>query len=308
MTINIGVIGVGYLGQHHARVLSELDGVNLVAVVDPDKCRAEEIAGKHGCDAHNDYRQMLDRVDALSIVTPTTMHYEIAMDCIKAGKDVLIEKPLTATLAEADSLIKASVDAGVIIQTGHLERFNPAFSTLYPLVSAPVFIEAERLSPFLGRSLDVDITLDLMIHDIDIIMSLMKHEGVKIKDIKAAGVRMLTNTIDFAKAWIVFDNGMNAVLTASRLSTEKSRKTTVFQKDGYFLLDYQEMTVRRFSGNCGALSAESVAVERKEPLKEELKDFIKCIAERRRPHVSAVEGRNALDIALQISEQIKKKW
>jgi predicted dehydrogenase len=329
--INVGVIGVGYLGQHHARIFSELGSelgnVRLSAVVDADMERAWEMAGKYGCEAYSDYRDILDRVDALSIVTPTTMHYQIALDCIKAGKDILIEKPIAATVEEADRLIDAADKAGTIIQVGHLERFNPVFPAACSLIDKPVFIETERLSPFPGRGIDVDITLDLMIHDIDIILALMRQtssvesrasDGIinasrstlhapRIKDMKVTGAKVLTDNIDIAMAWLEFSNGVQALMKASRVSFEKSRKLKIFQKDSYLLVDYQNMEMKRFyKKGSNEIIQETINIEKKEPLKEELKDFAECVISRRRPVVSATEGRDALKIALQIGEKIKK--
>jgi predicted dehydrogenase len=312
--INVGVIGVGYLGQHHARIYSELGSelgnIRLVGIVDTDRNRAGEISDKYGCEVFGDYRDILGRVDALSIVTPTTMHYRTALDCIKAGKDILIEKPITATVEEADKLIDAADKAGTIIQVGHLERFNPVFPAACSLVDKPVFIETERLSPFLGRGIDVDITLDLMIHDIDIIRALLKGSDSKIpdvKDMKATGVKVLTDNIDIAMAWLEFSNGVQALMKASRVSFEKSRKLKIFQNDSYLLVDYQNMEMKRFyKKGSDEIIQETINIEKKEPLKEELKDFAECVISRRRPVVSASEGRDALKIALQIGEKIKK--
>ncbi len=304
--LNVGVIGVGYLGQHHARIFAELDDVRLVAVADTDGERAAEIAAKYGCKAYADYRSLLAEVDAVSIVTPTTLHYSVAMDCILAGKDVLIEKPITVTLEEADRLIAASGGAGTLIQVGHLERFNPVVPALYPLLDAPEFIEAERLSPFQGRGVDVDITLDLMIHDIDVILSIM-HESV-VSDVKAAGSKVITDTIDIAKVWLEFANGAHALLAASRIASGKSRKLTIFQKNSYIVMDYQEMEIKKFFRRGDVIVSDSILVEKKEPLREELKDFVKCVGSRSRPAVCALTGRNALNIALQAGAQIKQGW
>ena len=304
--LNVGVIGVGYLGQHHARIFSELDDVRMVGVADTDKDRAGEIAAKYGCKACTDYRELLEEVDAVSIVTPTTNHYEVAMDCIRAGKDILIEKPITATLEEADRLIAASSGAGTIIQVGHLERYNPVVPALYPLLDAPVFIEAERVSPFQSRGVDVDIILDLMIHDIDVVLSIM--EGMMVSEVKAAGSRVITDTIDVAKVWLEFANGTQALLAASRIASGKSRKLTIFQKDSYLVLDYQSMEIIRFFRRGDKLVSDSVSVERKEPLKEELKDFAKCVGSRSKPAVCAIKARDALKIALQAGTQIKQRW
>lgn len=322
--LNIGVIGVGYLGQHHARIYSELSSeqgsVRLVGIVDADTKRAEEISNKYGCEVFGDYKDILSRVDALSIVTPTTMHYQIAMDCIKAGKDILIEKPIATTVEEADRLIDAADKSGTIIQVGHLERFNPVFPAVYSLVDKPVFIETERLSPFLGRGIDVDITLDLMIHDIDIVFALISQgSGIRsqelIRDIKTTGASVLTDNVDIAVAWLEFSNGIQALMRASRVSFEKSRKLKIFQKDSYLFVDYQNMEVKRFykqrteergQGKDRWIGEETINIEKKEPLKEELKDFVECLISRRRPVVSAIEGRDALKIALQIGEKIRK--
>jgi predicted dehydrogenase len=304
--INIGVIGVGYLGQHHARILSELKGVRLTAIVDVDLKRAEEIATKYGGKAFANFREAISNADAFSIAAPTTMHHGIAMECIKAGKDILIEKPIAATIEEADEIISEAQTRGVIVQVGHLERFNPAVLAIYPLITHPVFFEAERLSPFLGRGIDVDITLDLMIHDIDIILAILSHSGATpaVREIKASATRVLTENIDEARAWFEFDNGVQALLTASRLSFEKSRKLKIFQDDAFLLVDYQNMEIKRFRKENGSITSESVHVEKHEPLKEELRDFIECIVKRRRPLVSAMDGRNALKIAMEISERI----
>lgn len=312
--INVGVIGVGYLGQHHARIYHDLGresgNIRLAAVVDTDAVRAERIAHNYGCTAYSDYRDILDKVDAVSIVTPTTMHYEIAMECIKAGKNILIEKPVTTTVEEADSLIDAAVKAGLTIQVGHLERFNPVFSEVNRLIDNPIFIETERMSPFLGRGIDVDITLDLMIHDIDIVFAVLNQPSALIKDIKATGASVLTDNIDIAMAWLEFDSGAQALMKSSRISFEKSRKLKIFQKDSYLLVDYQNMEVKRFykkgARDENEIIQETINVEKKEPLKEELKSFIECVTSKSCPLVSAVEGRDALKIALQIGEKIKK--
>ena len=310
--LNVGVIGVGYLGQHHARIFSEIEGVNLTAVIDADLKRAEEIASKYGGKAFADHLEAMGAVDAFSIAAPTTMHHRIALDCIRAGKDILVEKPIAATIEEADDIIRESDKSGLIVQIGHLERFNPAVQAVFPMIKHPVFFEAERLSPFLGRGIDVDITLDLMIHDIDIILALLAHGGSapEVRDIKASAARVLTANIDEARAWFEFENGAQALLTASRLSFEKSRKLKIFQDDTFLLVDYQSMEIKRFSNENGKIAYETVPVVKHEPLKEELRDFIDCIGRRRRPLVSASDGRNALKIAMKIGEMIpvmKKK-
>jgi predicted dehydrogenase len=302
LAIRVGVIGVGYLGQHHARIYSEIEEAELVGVADLQKDKAETIAGNYHCKAMNDYRDMLSEVDALSIVTPTTTHYPIALDCLKSGKDILIEKPITVTVKDADHLIRESESSGRIIQVGHLERYNPAVLAATDFFRKPVFIESERLSPFLGRGTDVDVTLDLMIHDIDIILSLIDSP---VREIRAVGAKVMSDKLDVAKAWLEFENGCTALATVSRLSPEKQRRLKVSQEDSYITIDYQTSEIKRYFKNEQGISVDSIKPEKKEPLKEELKDFIRCVRERKKPRVSAIEGRNALKVVMEITEKIK---
>ncbi len=302
MSVRVGVIGVGYLGQHHARIYSEIEEAELIAVVDIDQKRADTFAAKYGCEAYYDFRDVLNKVDVLSVVTPTTTHHDIALGCLKAGKDILIEKPITVNIKEADELIRESEKMGCIIQVGHLERYNPAVLAASEMFKEPMFIESERFSPFLGRGTDVDVTLDLMIHDIDIILSLIT---LPVKEIRAVGAEVLTGKIDVAKAWLEFENGCIALATVSRLSPDKLRRLKVFQKDSYISIDYQNSEIKRYFRNEKGISFEVTRPEKKEPLKEELRDFIHCVKERGRPKVSALEGRNALKVVLQITDIIK---
>ncbi len=302
MAVKVGVIGVGYLGQHHARIYSEIEGAELIAVVDIDRKKADTFAAKYKCKAFYDYRDIFDTVDVLSIVTPTTTHYSIALDCLKAGKDILIEKPITVNVEEADELIAESEKKGCIIQVGHLERYNPAVLAASGMFKEPMFIESERLSPFLGRGTDVDVTLDLMIHDIDIILSLV---AMPVKEIRAVGAKVLTDKIDVAKAWLEFENGCIALATVSRLSPDKYRRLKVFQKDSYISIDYQKSEIKRYFKNEKGISFDITKPEEREPLKEELKDFLFCVQGRRKPKVSAVEGKDALKIVMEITDKIK---
>jgi predicted dehydrogenase len=307
LTIRIGVIGVGYLGKHHARIYSEIENTELTAV-DIVEEKADDFAKKYGCESCYDYKQILNKVDALSIVTPTATHYSIAMDCLKAGRDILIEKPITENIREADELINEAEKRGCILQVGHLERYNTAMLAASEMIENPLFIESERFSPFLGRGgrgTDIDVTLDLMIHDVDIILSLIP---LPLKEIRAVGAKVLTDKIDVAKAWLSFENGCIALATVSRLSPEKQRRLKVFQKDSYISIDYMNSEVKRhFRNKEGIISSDITKPENKEPLKEELKDFINCIKTRKKPKVSGVEGRNALKVVLEISEIIKRQ-
>lgn len=302
MPIKVGVIGTGYLGRHHARIYSEIEGAELVALIDTDLEKAQKLADEYNCKAYSDYRDIIDKLDAVSIVTPTIYHHKIALDCLKAGKDLLVEKPITVTVSEADELISEAEKSKLILQVGHLERYNPAVLAVSGMIKEPRFLEAERLSPFLGRGIDVDITLDLMIHDIDIILSFVSSPVI---DIKATGASVLTDTIDVAKAWLEFGNGCAALLTASRLSPEKQRRLKIYQQDSYLSVDYQSCEVRSYFKKAGDIAFDVIQPEKKEPLKEELTDFINCIKQRNKPKVCGKEGRNALKIALDITEKIK---
>jgi predicted dehydrogenase len=305
MSVNIAVIGVGYLGRHHARIYAGLKDVRLEAVVDIDEAKAVEVSAKCGTRGYTDYRDALDEVDAVSIVTPTVTHHDIALDCLRAGKDVLIEKPVTGTVREADALIEEAGKRGRLIQVGHLERFNPAVLALSKLVDMPEFIESERVSPMQGRGLDVDVTLDLMIHDIDIVMSFL--DGASVKDIRVVGAKVLTDKLDVAKAWLEFDSGVKALITASRISSGKQRLLKLYQRDSFVMLDYMDMKIVRHFMSGGGISTETMDIQEREPLRGELEDFIDCVRTRRKPMVSGVEGRDALEVALAITEKIKKQ-
>ncbi len=299
MSIRVGVIGTGYLGKHHARIYSALDGVEFTAVADTNADKADAMRASYGCKSFSSYKDLLTLCDAVSIVTPTTTHYEIAMACLKAGKDVLIEKPITEGLEEGDDLIKTAASRNLILQVGHLERYNPGIVAASEIISEPWFIEAERLSPFTGRGTDVDVTLDLMIHDIDIVASIVRS---KLVDVRAAGQSVLTKKIDLAKVWLEFENGCKAVLTASRLSPGKQRRLMVYQKDSFVSVDYQTCEVRHYFKKGPDMFSDIMEPEKREPLKEELKDFIHCVRTRRRPKVSGREALDALEVVLKINK------
>jgi len=303
MSLRIGVIGVGYLGQHHARIFAELEHVELAGVSDTNTARADEIAAQYGCASFGDWEELVGQCDAVSIVTPTTTHHEIALACLKAGKDVFIEKPITENLQEARELISEADAGSRILQIGHLERYNPAVVTAAELIQEPRFIEAERLSPFLGRGTDVDITLDLMIHDIDIVTGFVQSE---VKSISATGDRVLTGKIDAAKAWLEFENGCKALITASRLASEKVRRLKIHQQDTYISVDYQTQEVRKYYKGANGIAFDVIRPESREPLKEELKDFVSCVLGRSCPRVSGREATQALEIVLQINEMLKQ--
>jgi len=304
VSVKVGVVGVGYLGQHHARIYSQLEDVELVGVVDVSLDRSKEIASQYGCTAYESLDPLLTDVEALSIVAPTPLHFELASRCLEHDKDILVEKPITVTTAEADILIELADRKNRIMQVGHLERFNPAIMALEGLITRPVFFEAERISPFLERAAGVDITLDLMIHDIDIILALSKSRPERVK---AVGASVISNMLDVVKAWIDFENGTSALITASRLSREKTRRLKIYQNDSHLVLDYQSAQIRRFfKTGSKEIGDETISPEKKEPLMEEILDFIRCVNTRERPLVSGVEAKEALHIALEITEQLRR--
>jgi len=296
--INVAVIGVGSIGIHHARIFSDMENTTLVGVVDVDIKRAQEVASKYNCRAFNNYKELIDSVDAVSIAVPTTLHFQTGMDFLKHNKNILVEKPISTTLEEADRLIEEAEKRDLIFQVGHLERFNSGVSLISNMVDKPQFIESQRLSPFLGRGIDVDVTLDLMIHDIDIILSLVNSE---ISDIRATGAKVLTDNIDVAHAWIEFENGCIAEAVTSRMANDKIRQLKVFQHNAYLSLDYQSQEITTFRKNNGKVDKKTEKPEEKEPLKEQLRSFINCIINSSQPLVSGFEGKEALKVALKIS-------
>jgi predicted dehydrogenase len=300
-TIKIALIGAGSIGSHHARIFSEIDGIDLVGIVDTDLEKAKDIAYQYSCAAYRDYAEVLGQIDCASIAVPTTLHYQIALDCLGNGKDVFIEKPVTSTLREAEHLISEAEKRGLIIQVGHLERFNAGVSLVSNMIQEPRFIESSRLSPFPGRGTDVDVTLDLMIHDIDIILSLVKSD---ISEVRATGSKVLTNNLDIAYAWLEFQNGCIAEVVASRIADDKVRQLKVFQHNAYMKLNYmtQEVVCHRSVKN--NITREVNKPEEKEPLKEQMSAFAECLRTRTRPLVSGLEGKEALEVALKISELI----
>lgn len=303
--MRIAVVGVGYLGEHHVRVLSGIEGVELAGVVDIREERALEIARRFGTEAFTDYRDVLDMVDALSIVTPTICHHEIGITALRAGKDLFIEKPITATIEEADELIEEADRRGCILQVGHIERYNPAILALDNLFLSPSFIEAERLSPFLGRGSDVDVTIDLMIHDIDIILKIANSE---IREIRAKGQPVVTEMIDVASAWIEFDNGITAFLRASRVNRERLRILRVFERNSegerVAEVNYKEAELRLVSKD----TEETFRPDHREPLREELMDFVRSVINRSTPRVTGLEAKRALEVAFDINSIIRKGW
>ena len=309
MTENVkaGVIGVGYLGRFHAQKYAKMAGVELVGVADADPQRAAQVADECGTRPFADYRELLPLVDAVSVVVPTVLHHEVARTCLLANLDVLVEKPITTTLAEADDLIALARERGRILQVGHLERFNPAVLAMQPLLTHPLFIEAHRLSVFKERGTDVDVVLDLMIHDIDIILSIVHAD---IDQILTAGAPVVTPLTDIANARIVFTDGCTANITVSRISMENMRRMRIFQPGRYLSVDFNKkevMSVRLRPGREGGMplpEIDKAGMPDQDQLELELTDFLDHVRERSRPAVSGEAGRRALDVALRVVAQI----
>lgn len=305
--MRLAVIGVGHLGRHHARILADLPGVQLVAVVDTNRERAEEIAAQYGAVAHTDWRAVMGAVDAVTIAAPTEAHAAIASAFLEQRVHVLVEKPMTATTAEADALLALAGARGVLLAVGHTERFNPAIAHVKPLLAAPRFIEVHRLGTFPERSLDIDVVFDLMIHDLDLVLDIV---GGEVAAIEAVGVPVLTPRVDIANVRLRFDNGCIANLTASRISRDRVRKIRFFQRDMYVSVDYaaQEVEIYRLVGRAGqmpAIEGGKLDLAREEPLKRELQDFVDAIREGRPPLVTGAQGRAALALAERVVERME---
>ncbi|HEV8243794.1 MAG TPA: Gfo/Idh/MocA family oxidoreductase [Nitrospirales bacterium] len=304
--IRVGVIGVGSLGQHHARVYAELPGSRLVGVADVDKGRAESVAARHGCQAMTDYRKLIEEVDAVSVVAPTLLHHEIARTCLMAGLHVLVEKPLTATVEQARDLVTTASTRNVTLQVGHIERFNSAFRATQGAIKAPLLIECQRWAPFTFRGADVDVVLDLMIHDLDLVLGLI---GVPVREVQADGLAMLSPTTDVAQARVVFQNGCVATFSANRVAESKIREVRVWEPEGFVMIDLAKQTAvvgRRTMGTSGSheVLTEQVRGDGREPLKLELEAFLDSIRTGAAPLVSGQEGMAALELAYAIMNEI----
>lgn len=298
------MVGAGSFGRNHVRVCRQLEQSELIAVVDADPQRAEDAAAQAGCLAFTDAAELTGKVDAVILATPTTTHAEIGCRLLEAGIDVLVEKPIAADLDSARQLDRTAERCGRILQVGHLERFNPAVQALQRIVRLPLFFEIHRLSLFSPRSLDVDVVLDLMIHDIDIVLALT---GLMPEEIRAAGISILSPKVDIANVRLAFAGGCIANLTASRVSTERVRKIRMFQPTQYVSVDYARQDVQAFSIHDGReIGFDPVPVVKNEPLKLELESFLESVATRRRPAVTGEDATRALEVALGILDSIEE--
>ena len=307
--IRTAVIGVGYLGRFHAQKYAGLPGVELVAVADPSPEARDAVAAQTGCRAVADYRELLGQVEAVSVVTPTPLHFPIAEECLRRGVHVLVEKPVTETPEQARSLIETAARHGCILQVGHLERFNAAILALAGTLGTPRFIESHRLAPFKERGTDVNVVLDLMIHDIDLIQSLV---GAPIVSIDAVGASVFSAGLDIANARIRYANGCVANTTASRVSMKMERKLRLFQDDAYVSIDLQQKVltvVRKPPAGTpvtpGQVVIEERSYEQGDALRLEIEAFLKAIREGRPPVVSGEDGLRALETAIRITELVQ---
>jgi predicted dehydrogenase len=305
--LRIAVVGVGHLGQHHARLLASMDGVQLVGIVDTKPDRAGEIASRLGVPSFTHLGELpLDGLDAVTIAVPTVSHLDVALPLIDAGVAVLVEKPLSSSLGDADKMIESAARRGVVLAAGHTERFNPAVVAALPLVSNPRFIEVHRLGTFPERSLDIDVIFDLMIHDLDLLLTSVKSEVVSIE---AIGVNVLTPKTDIANVRLRFESGCIANVTASRISRDKIRKVRFFQPASYLSIDYaaQEAEIYRLVAHNGRPQIEGgkLDIKRDEPLRAELADFVGAVRDRREPGVSGRAGRDALALATKVAETME---
>jgi len=308
--LNVAVIGVGYLGRFHAQKYAALEGVNLVGVVDPDSEQAARVAKECSCKAFTDYKELLGKVDAVSIVVPTSLHHKVAGQFLDAGVDVLLEKPMTVTLEEADDLITKASSKDLVLQIGHLERFNPALIAMEPSLTTPVFIESNRVATFKPRGVDVSVVLDLMIHDIDIILNIIDSP---IKTIHTVGAPVATANTDIANARLIFENGATANVTVSRVSRTNERKMRIFQPGSYVTVDFgnrKVMTIQ-LSDELQESGMPKQVVDLKsfqdgDALLAEIKAFVGHVKDRSKPGCSGIEGRRALEVALQVMQQIQE--
>ncbi|MBE0575103.1 MAG: Gfo/Idh/MocA family oxidoreductase [Desulfuromonadales bacterium] len=307
--LRAAVVGVGYLGRFHAQKYKNNPDVDLVGIVDIDAGRAEEVAAEVGARPFTDYREILPLVDMVSIVVPTRYHFAVAKDCFSAGCHVLLEKPVTKTVAEAEDLIQLADSKGLVFQVGHLERFNPAVLALKGVLKNPQFIESHRLAPFKPRGTDVNVVLDLMIHDIDILLSLVMHP---IKTINSVGVPVLSDEVDIANARLQFENGCVANVTASRASREAMRKMRIFQQDAYISIDFQSRKIAIYRKKTGlnlipglpGVTIEERTFDQGDSLQDEINAFVASVRDGNPPVVSGADGKRALEVAMQITGKL----
>ena len=297
----VGVVGVGHIGSNHARLYAEIPAADFTAVYDVDLARASAIAKKYGTAAAKSLEELAELVDAASVSTPTSSHHQIALALLRRGKHLLIEKPIAENPQHATELAELAARNQLILQVGHVERFNPVLSALEARLTHPRFIEAHRLSSYPNRSTDIGVVLDLMIHDLEIILHLVRSP---VQNIDAVGVPVLSRGEDIANARIRFENGCVANVTSSRISPERMRKIRVFQEDAYLSLDYEKQSGEIYRRESGKITRDKVPIEREEPLKQQLVSFIECASTGRQPRVSGFQATAALELAVEITKRV----
>ena len=302
--LRVGVVGVGAIGSNHARVYAEIPSAEFTAVYDVEISKGNAIGRKFGATSAKSLNEFIDMVDAASVATPTNTHYEIARSLLARGKHLLVEKPITNKTAHASKLVEMAADKGLILQVGHVERFNPVLSALEKHLTHPRFIEAHRLSPYPGRSTDIGVVLDLMIHDLEIILHFVRSP---VRKIDAVGVPVLSRGEDIANARLRFENGCVANVTSSRISPERMRKIRIFQEAAYLSLDYQNQSGEIYRRAGGRITRDKVAIEHEEPLKRELTSFVECASTGREPRVSGSQAAAALELAVKITKRIASR-
>ncbi len=308
MNTRVAVIGVGALGRHHARILAALPGVDLVGIVDINESRAREIGSLVNAPSFSSAAEMLGHVDAVTVAVPTEAHLSVSLPFLQRGIGVLVEKPLARDAREAQAMIDAARASGAVFGVGHTERYNPAVAAVRPLLDHPRFIEVHRLGTFPDRSLDIDVVFDLMIHDLDVVLSIVPSEVVAVE---AVGVAVLTQKPDIANARLKFASGCIANITASRISKDRVRKIRVFQRDAYLSVDYAAQEVERWrlvKGNGGmpAIDGGKLDVTNEEPLKRELADFVAAVRDKRDPGVTGADGLRAIELAERVTQEINR--
>ena len=304
----IGVVGTGYLGRLHARVLTEMPEAQVAGFVEVNDTTAFEVAQKLGLHRFDSVAELAQAVECAVVATPTTTHFDVACELIEAGCDVLVEKPITPDVEQGLRLIEIARKNDRVLQVGHVERYNPAIAAVAPLLHDIRYIEAERLGVFVGRSLDIDVLLDLMIHDLNLVLSLL---GSKVTEVRAVGVPVLTEKVDITNVRLELENGAVANLTASRVSQERVRKVRFFSSTAYISVDTKEQEVKGFRLGDRAIEPIVVSVEKKEPLRAELESFLQCVRDRTRPLVSGEDGVAAVALAKDVARAIEeslRRW
>jgi len=300
--LRVGVVGVGHIGSNHARLYAELPSVQFTSIYDLDVIRANTVGKKYDLIPAKSLEQFAEMIDAASIATPTSTHHKVAHALLSRGKHLLIEKPITENTRDASELAELAARERLVLQVGHVERFNPVLSALEARLTHPRFIEAHRLSPYPERSTDIGVVLDLMIHDLEIILHLVRSP---VQSIDAVGVPVLSKGEDIANARLRFESGCIANITSSRISPERMRKIRVFQEDAYLSLDYQNQSGEIYRRVDGRITRDKVAVEREEPLKRQLMSFAECASTGNAPRVSGFQATAALELAVEITKRIQ---